>query len=172
MKRIPAFFLHVEQNFGSRQMVATTGYKNDDGELLNYTDSNRWDGDYQYADFQVRAYLGGYSGGEPDMIWGRGFEYKPFRVELAQAEVMVKLLRKLAKGMDVAERESGYLAEADYAGYLFRIAKIIGVGEYYVRNSDQVIRTNREVYRKVTVTGVQDWIMTRQQELRGVPVNN
>lgn len=166
-KRVPAFFLHIATDYGTRSIVATTGYKDENGELLNYSSSNRWDSSgYEYADFRVHAYLGGYAGGGPDMIWGRGYEYKPFNVELAQAEVMVKLLRKLAKGMDVAQREQGYIAEGDFATYLFRVARVIGVKEFYVRNSDQRIRVNSEVFRKATVTQVQDWILSHQQELR------
>src|SRR5689334_13843971 len=103
-RRAPVgLFVEAEDQYGVRRIVATPVYLNAEGELLSprFERSGRYN---DLADLEVSALvdLGSRpaNGGRP---YGFQAQFAPYRVELAQAEVMVKTLRKLRRGLEAMD---------------------------------------------------------------------
>lgn len=107
--------------------------KFEDGEQMPYGSFYTFEGDLPLDDFQVRC-----SGHMRDgVIQGCYVEYgNQVRVELHSAEQMVKVLRKVTRGQDKLNREFGYLRADDPAGYIARVARILGITHFGVRPAD------------------------------------
>lgn len=92
-------------------------------------------------------------------IFGMGTEYRDVHsVDLRTAEDMVKTLRKLERGMAKLSESEGYVNSRDFATYLFRVARVLGIKTFYVRNSRTARDNSGEVWRKAIASGVQYYI--------------
>lgn len=167
VKREPlAFLVQVEERFGSKQLVAHVLRVTDSGELLNPLDSG-WDHESpEFADFTVSAYVDR----EHEHAWGPGHGYADvYRVDYRRAGRMFNVLRKLDKGLDKLKSEQGYLTDGDFCGYLFRVASVLGIRRFYLRNDDKQRAMTGNWCRSTDATGVQMWVSDRERELCRVP---
>lgn len=122
------------------------------------------DNDYGYdatdrplKDLRPQAWLDDKSG----MIFGMSTEYRDVHsVDLRTAEAMVKTLRKLERGMEKLSESEGYVKADDFATYLLRAARVLGIKAFYVRNNRQQRAMSGEAYRKVAASGVQYYVDT------------
>jgi hypothetical protein len=163
-KREFAIVLDVEANYGSPQFVARFCYLNEDGELRNPL-GDRWEEGAEFADFTVSAYVGGANEG----AWGFQHGYlQPYRVELHRAEAMVKLLRKVEKGLERMNGERGYLRQDDFHQYVLRIAEVLRIKRFYVRNTTRAQAVSGQQFRATDGSGVQSWIFDRAQATTSV----
>lgn len=154
-----AFVVQAKENFGVRRVVAYVSRVTSSGDLRRLSFGSGDTGAH-LADFEVSAYLDR----DYEHAWCPGHYFDAFRVDLEQAESVVKVLRKIQKGMDKATREHGHLAADDFAGYLFRIAAILGIRTYYVRNSDRGREMTGETFRHADAASVQMWVREREKE--------
>lgn len=158
-KRAPlALLVEVRDQYGTRQIAATPVYLGDDGDLRNPL--FEWSGRYNdVADLEISALVdtgaNPCAGGAP---YGLRVSFKPFRVELAQAEAMTKTLRKVQRGLETMDNERGYVRDGDLGTYLTRVAEILGVKHYYVRTTAQMREMTGERYRKLDGSGLQYWL--------------
>lgn len=103
-------------------LVVAPVYAGEDGFLRNYTDS--W-GDEPMADLRISAQADYVS----EDAYGWRVEYaQPYSVDLRRAEMMVKTLRKVQRGLDRMERDLGY-AES-FGAFVARVGKVLGVSRY------------------------------------------
>jgi hypothetical protein len=148
-----AWCVHVDDGHGVRRLVARVVRVTGEG-LRN----PRWSWGSQpheaFADFEVHAYLDR----EHERAWAPGHSFAPFHLEWDQAESVVRVLRKIRKGLEAADRDAGYLPADDVAAYLFRIAAILRVRAYYVRNTDQARAISGDIWHPTDAAGVQDWV--------------
>jgi hypothetical protein len=155
-----AFLVQIEENYGTVQMTARPVYVVG-GELLN----PQWP---QYgacpcpelADMEI----GGYLREDKSGTYSPSVTFAPHRVKLEQAESIVKVLRKVHKGLDRLNDTEGYLPDGDFAGYVFRVARILGIGTYYVRNTKRAAAVSGERFRLVDGVGVQSYVSARISE--------
>ena len=156
-KRTYALLLQTESDYGIPVVTARVVYTTLDEPKTLLSPSNRdWNGGEEYADFAVHAYLANRPGDEP--IWGPGHSYNSQRVELRDAERMIKLLRKVDKGLEKLRQEEGWLAPTDYCGYVLRIARILGIKTFYVHADEQAKMHGLGKWRKLDGSGVQSWL--------------
>lgn len=153
--RTYGMLLNVDDAYGTRKLVARVVYQNDQGELLNPLDTGT-SVDIALANFEVTAYVDR----DNSHAWGFHHGYAPPRVELQRAEAMVRTLRKIAKGLEVATVEQGYVN--DFATYILRIAATLRIRAFHVRNDDRRRNASGEKFSTVQAIGVQTWI--RDQE--------
>jgi len=155
-----AFSLQTETEHGTCRLVARVVLVTGEG-LRNPL--WQWGADPRkaFADFAVHAYIDR----DNEHAWCPRYSFTAHQVELDQAESMVRLLRKIHKGLDVAEQDAGHLRADDFAGYLFRIAAILHIRTYYVRNTDKARAMSGEIFRRTDATGVQCWVAEREREL-------
>jgi hypothetical protein len=150
-----------ETEHGATQLVGSVCYLNANGELRNpLTGWNETASDL--ADFKVRAYV---DKATPNPF-GFSCEFKPFAVKLEQAESMVKVLRKVAKGMAKADTERGYVQADQFHEYIVRAAAILGVKQFRVRSTDRHRAVTGDVYRSVGGSGLQSWIADMMEEMK------
>lgn len=153
--RTYGILLDVDDAYGTRKLVARVVYQNDHGELLNPLDNGTRD-DLALADLEVTAYVDR----DNPHAWGFHHGYAPHHVELQRAEAMVRTLRKIAKGLDAATAEQGYVA--DFATYVLRVAATLRIRVFHVRNSDRRRAVTGRKFSTAQAIGVQSWI--RDQE--------
>lgn len=107
-----------------RLVVSVVGV-GEDGFLRNLLDSS-WPRE-PMADLVITAQADR-SGSSSD-AYGWRVEYKqPYAVELLRAEEMVKVLRKVSRGLDKMERELGYCES--FGAYVARVGKVLGMSAY------------------------------------------
>jgi hypothetical protein len=159
-----AFAVQEETEHGVTRVVARPVLVTEAGELHNPQFRFGNDPESALADLEVYTYVDRDS--DEWKTYGHLCEYAPLRVDARLAEVIVKSLRRIRKGLDRADSEQGYLSnDADgWAGYLFRIAAILGIRAYYVRNSDRGQETTGERYRRTDGAGVQSWLSNLAHE--------
>lgn len=158
-KRVLEFAVQRETIHGVTRLAAHVVYHNDEGEMLNLLSGySVWDGDNSLADFVVHAYLN--DDGDP---YGFGHKFEPHSVDLDQAEKMVKVLRKVARGLDKANADQGYLRDEDFASYLIRVARILGIKTFHVRNNRRHKEMSGQTYRRTDGSGLQSWVRNREQ---------
>ncbi len=123
----PAFFLSVVNEYGIRRIRAEAGVLSADGEVLTPMFS-AVDPNGDLTDFEVTAYL------SPDKsaAWGWTYQYAPRVVELPRAEVMVRVLKRVGRGVAKAEEQYGYATT--YAGFLAQVGNALGVRRYITRS--------------------------------------
>lgn len=126
--------------------IARVVYVNNDG-VLNPMDSD-WD-TAQFADLGLTAYHRHGSG-----WYGFEVEYlQPFRVDLRQAERMVKLLRKVHKTLDRLNEQFG--AANDLTTYCARVSQAIGCKtSYRFGRRTEDMRPDGTYYRWLDVDGL------------------
>lgn len=139
-KRTPVILLNAENSAGifgdggdCLRFKLTVHYLNEDGELRNYLDGSgvRRNED-AFADLCITAQLDRSS----DDPYGWSVEYRDiYSVNAERAEVMVKTLRKVNRGLEKMQAELGY-AET-FAGYVARVAKVLGVKTFMWRTTDR-----------------------------------
>lgn len=109
------------------------------------------------ADLQVNALLSN----DEERAWGWGVDYRQvYRVELEQAEKMVKVLRKVKRGLDKATEQFGY--SPDFHSYMTRIAHILGVKHFVVQadeNSRRGGMYDESQWRFLTAPAAQSWLL-------------
>jgi hypothetical protein len=143
-------------SYAGGRLVAHVCYVNEDGELRNFL-GDRFETGAEYADFTVSCYLP--KGDEDGAPYGFATDYRtPYNVELYRAELMVKLLRKVGKGLERLDSERGWLGGGDFAAYALRVAEVLGVRDFYVRNDDARGLTMSSVFRSTDGAGVQMWV--------------
>lgn len=154
-----AFVVQAKEHYGIRRVVASVSRVTSSGELRRPS-FRSGDMGAHLADFEVSAYLDR----DNEHAWCPGHYFDAYRVDLDEAESIVKVLRKIQKGMDKVTREHGYLAADDFTGYLFRVAAIVGIRTYYVRNSERGREMTGEKFRHADAASVQVWLREREKE--------
>lgn len=96
-----------------------------DGELRNYVegypDAHTW-----LADLRITAQQ---TAGLAEQPYAWRVQYmKPYSVDLERAEIMVKTLRKIARGLERLEAEFGY--PESFAAYVTRVGSLLKVKQY------------------------------------------
>ncbi len=101
-----------------------------DGTLRNYLDGS-WPRQ-PMADLVISAQTDGTS---EQSSYGWRVEYRnAYSVDLQRAEEMVRLLRKIERGMAKIEREFGYCES--FGAYVARVAKVLGITTFGWRAED------------------------------------
>lgn len=164
-----AWMIQVEDEYGTRRIRAYVVVPQENGELHS-PGSYRFDVGHEFRDFSVGAYLGesDYSRlGSPSKggrVWGLGHEFKPHHIDSAErAREIASIFVKIERGMRKIEADHGYVKEGDFFTYLTRIANVLRVRTFYVRNHKRAREMSGEVYRKVNASALQYWIDNTSQ---------
>lgn len=161
-KRPAAWLVQVEEEYGTRHIVAHVVIPQEDGELHNA--QRGYGNDHtDYADFRVRCYLGNYtltsSTTQGKDLWGFTHEYKPYAVESAdQAKAMARVFGRVERGLKKAQESAGYVKDNDYHAYLLRVGVALGITTYYVRNAPRQKDMSGEDFRKVNADTLSWWL--------------
>lgn len=147
--------LDDDHSDGTRRLVATVVSVDEHDHLHTPSDHSPPD-EAALADFRITAYLDS----SEEHAWGFSHGYQPYLVDLDRAETIVRTLRKIAKGLDKATTEQGHVT--NFADYLFRVAKILRIRSFYLRNSDRRREITGQKFSRVDATSVQHWV--REQE--------
>lgn len=108
--------------------------------------------DEHFNDFHVSAYAR-----DNGTLDGFSADYREaFCVDLSRAEKMVKHLRKVDRAMRKITTDEGY-AE-DFATYVLRVARVLGIKTFFIRNTHDQRFTSGDAWRKVDGYGVQHYI--------------
>lgn len=161
-----AWLVQIHDEYGTKKIRAQIVIPQPNGELHNPDASWRFNStDREFADLSVFAYLGELDWADnrdrqPGKVWGCGNQYTPHHIEHADhARDIARTLTRIDKGLQTAQSEAGYLADADYPGYLARIGKILGVTTYYMRAHRAIFGSGTgERYVSGDITKVQYWI--------------
>ncbi|MGH3630681.1 MAG: hypothetical protein ACRDR6_15395 [Pseudonocardiaceae bacterium] len=152
-----ALALSYEESYGIKQLTARVVRVTADGLDNPRWETSRVQRGKEFDGFAVRAYIDS----ERQHAWGWRHHYAPHHVELDHAEVIVRVLRKIGKGLELAEREQGYAQ--DFATYVFRVASALGIRAYFTRNSDRKRAVTGQLDSRTDATGVQCWIGDQEQ---------
>lgn len=152
--RTYGLLVQIQENHGVRRIVARVVYLNDQGDLLFPSHGDQ--ADVGLADFEVSAYIDR----DNPHPWGFQHGYTPHHVDLPRAELMARTLRKIGTGLEAAETERGHVH--DFADYLFRVAAILRIRFYFLRNDDLRLSMTGQRFRDVQATGVQLWISDQE----------
>lgn len=139
---------------GSSQLVARFCYLNEEGALRNPL-GDRYEDGAEFADLVVHSYLSDTDGAPTQP---RHFYSQPFAVETYRAEIMLKMLRKIDKGMERLRSERGYTA--DFTEYALRVASVVGARVFYVRNGDKAREVSGSAFRRTDGEGVQYYVQS------------
>lgn len=162
-KRTYVMVFQVESNHGSPQVVGRICYLNEEGELRNPL-GDRYEEGAEYADFAVHGYVP-QPNHDPEYVWGWGFSYQqPYRVETYRAEQMLKLLRRVDRGMEKLLSERGWPTNGDFHAYALRVAEVLGIKEFRVKNNERGRQISGEIFRRTDGSGVQSWIAAQVEE--------
>lgn len=165
-KRQYVMVFQVESNHGSPQVVGRICYLNEAGEMRN-TLGDRWEEGAEFADFGVHGYVPK-PDNDPEYVWGFGYSYlQPYRVETHRAEQMVRLLRKVDKGMARLESERGWVGQEGFHAFALRVAEVLGIKQFYVKNNEKARQISGQFWRKTDGSGVQSWLDLQVQEKVG-----
>ncbi|WP_285601371.1 hypothetical protein [Kineosporia sp. NBRC 101731] len=135
------------------QIVAQIGYQDTSGWWQSTTFGWSQPGS-QYADFAITAYA------DPTRPcpWGFTHAFSPHQIELAQAESILKVLRKIKRGLDRADTDRGYVPEGHFHDYIIRITTALGLDDYRVPIVPAERTPAGPQFRRVTGAGLQHWI--------------
>lgn len=162
-KRKYVMVFQVESNHGSPQIVGRICYLNEEGELRNPL-GDRFEEGAEFADFAVHGYVP-QPNHDPEYVWGFGYSYlQPYRVETYRAEQMVKLLRRVDRGMEKLNSLRGWCGTGDFHAYALRVAEVLGITEFYVKNSERGRQMSGQLFRHTDGSGVQSWISALVEE--------
>lgn len=149
-KPVYAFRLDVENTYGTVKIRAYI-VRVENGEFLNPGYSWPYE-DQGYADLYVTQFA---NNGKPT---GSHVEYGDVHtVDLPRAERMVKTLRTVTRGLDKLRNTEGYIDSNDLPALLFRVARILKINQFYVRNTRDNKDRSGERWRKAEATSVQAW---------------
>lgn len=158
------FLVHVEDDPSiERDFFRVKAYpiRMEEGKVRNISSLGRYDHE-ALADLRIEA-QGHLSEGR---VYGWSVEYRDvFTVNAERAEVMAKTLRKVNRGLEKLEREQGY--PANFAQYLARVAKILGIRTYGYNASPQPNgwSHDQQEYRWVDVNGIDYYIGSQINKL-------
>lgn len=171
-KKIPAMLFQAETSHGTTHVCGYLVYT-ENGKVRNHigSGSSYEDPDYVRGDFQVHAYLGNPHttlGTDPDpgRVWGCSIFMSPHRMDLFYAQNAVKLLRKVSTGLDKLEQTDGYIDRDDFHAYAMRVARILKITSFYVRNDEKMRSMTGELFRATNGAGVQSWVERVSTEAR------
>lgn len=153
------FAVALEESWGITRMVARILYVGESGTLQNPDPASSYKG-AEFAGFEVSAYL------DRDNVraWGFTADFRDVHwVDLRRAQTMVRVLRKLGKGLEKLETEQGYVVN-DFGTYLFRVASVFGIQTFYIRNTEVVYRRTSTRYSPRNAVGVRQWIADCEME--------
>lgn len=142
------------------QLVARPSWLDSDGEWLYASD--RWSNPLRELDgFVVHAYLrrgeSGWELGNARPLFGDGM----VNVDYASAERMVKVMRRVRRGLDKANAVQGYLnggAKFDYAPFVARVGAVLGISQYRTLNSAKRRQMSGERFTLTDAAGLQSWV--------------
>lgn len=113
--------------------------------------------DLPLKDLMPQAWIDEKSG----TIFGFGTEYRDVHsIDARRAEAMAKMLRKIERGLEKISEADGYIESGDFATHLLRVARVLGIKTFYVRNSREQRAMHGEAWRKVAASGVQYYVTT------------
>jgi hypothetical protein len=161
-KRQFVLVLSVDQRFrtDSTRLVGRFYHLAEDGGFRR-TLGDRFEDGAEFADFEVSALVKAEYG-----VFGLSAEYRDvYSVDVFRAESMVKLLRKVNKGLERLNSERGWVDSNDFAGYALRVAEVLGVREFYVENGERESRISGQRERRTDGAGVQLWVQQRVREV-------
>jgi hypothetical protein len=159
------WLVQVEDEYGTKHIRARIVIPQADGSM-NYPDAWYWhtSDTAEFADLAVSAYLGEMEFADSrdrdrGKVWGLGYSFKPGTIEKAdRARSIARILTIIDKSLSAANSDSGYVADSDFAGYLARVGKAIGVTTYYVRNSPKRKDMSGQDYRTCDVPELGYWL--------------
>ncbi len=165
-----AILVSVTNEFGQPRLIATVvqDVLTDDGYLTATTwQYGGYDPGAEYAGLQINAYVGEQTltGGSAlrnaDRVWGIRCQYRGlYSIDTAkQAQAIARVLGRIERGLETANRTFGYLADDDYSGHVMRIARILRIRPVvYVANGARSREVTGERYKKVTGSQLQAWV--------------
>jgi hypothetical protein len=109
-----------------------------------------------YGDLQVTAQIDGYQGKHQADFYGRHLGYSSFRVELADAERMVKTLRRLHKRLDALDEKFG--TATDMAAFVGRVTDALGAKAIGRPAQEEGSSYDENEYRWGTVNDLRYWL--------------
>lgn len=116
----------------------------------------------ELVDLTVRAQMDSHS----TAFYGWGATFKPYSVNLAKAESMVKVLRSIDKRLAALSERYGY--EQDLAAYMARLAEAVGATESmsFARRVKGEQDMNGTGYRWMNTDYLRSWIDTEVKAWR------
>jgi hypothetical protein len=155
----------VEREYGQIKLRTTVCTENEDGEVFGTSwNYGGYDPGAEFDGFTISAYVGhGGSAFEsnetPGQIWGPRVGFQVYNIDTAkQAAAIARVLTRIDKGLQTITNAEGYLSDADYAGYVLRIGRILKINRFYVTNSATSRARSGELHRMVNGSGLQSWV--------------
>lgn len=145
-----AFLLSVGTEYGIRRIRAIPGFDTRDGFVTPLF--SPYDEDTHLTDFEVTAYLDH----EHNEAWGAAHQFTPHIVDLRRAEVMLRVLRKVERGMDKAYQQFGH--PATFHAYLLQVAYALRIKRFLVRRADGQPHPDSVRYTTHTAPSIAYWI--------------
>ncbi|GAB3259759.1 hypothetical protein [Kineosporia babensis] len=164
---IPLVVLVTSQHLydTTHQIIAQIGYQDSKGWWQ--TPTWGWcQTASQYADFQITGYVDL----EKGTVWGYSHYFNPHQISLDQAESIVKVLRKIKRGLDRADTERGYIPDNSFHEYVIRITAALGITDYRVPTGDSPSNSGHDV-RQVSGGGLRTWLHHRVNEIAHLAAN-
>ncbi len=160
-KNKPEMFFTVATEAGNypdapTEIIARPSYVHADGDIVSASYGYSEAPARELEDFSVRMYLPNARMEDP---YGLRYDFRRYSVELRDAEEMVKVLRKLRTGLDRLDTAEGYVIPGDFATYLIRVGRVLGVtGRPRVRATSRGFDMTGERWRPVDAPGLQMWV--------------
>jgi hypothetical protein len=149
-----AFLLSVTTEYGTRRIQAMAGLDTPEGFWTPYDQWGSATG--ELTGFEVTAILDS----DHERAWCFGYQYALTIVDLRRAETVVRVLRKVEKGMSKAQQQFGY--PDTLHGYLLHVAYALGIKRFLVRSDDGQPFANGARYLTHNTPSIASWI-TRQE---------
>lgn len=147
------FVVQVEENFGSPRVAGRVCTRAAGGELRNILWSSGSDAVERFDGFVVSAYLDSERG-----VWGFGFHVNVRMDSARHAKAVAGLLGAVERGLAKLDQSDGYLPGDDFAAYLLRVARVLRVSSFEVRNLPRQRDVSGQVFRAVNGAGLQFWV--------------
>lgn len=166
------FYVQVEDEYGQKRLKARVMSEQPDGELHHVQWAyGGFDPGAEYEGLEVSAYVGdnpNWGSTDPFRgVWGSGLHYQLHRIENARhAKAIAAVFGRIERGLERVTREDGYLADSDYASLVLRVARVLKIGEVYVRNSRPVFDRSGRRYQKVNGPGLQSWVASAAGDIK------
>lgn len=150
-----AFLLSVVTEYGIRRIRAIPGFDTRDGFVTPMF--TPYDEDTHLTDFEVTAYLDHHH----DEAWGQAHQFTPHTVDLRRAEALVRVLRKVERGMDKAHQQFGH--PTTFHTYLLQVAYALRIKRFLVRKDDGQPYPNGMHYLTHTAPSIAYWIADQEK---------
>lgn len=148
------FVVQVEENYGSSRIAARVCTRGDGGELRDILWSSGRGAHERFAGFAVTAYVDSDERG----VWGFGYHVDVRMDSARHAKAVAGLLGAVERGLDKLNQSDGYLPGDDFAAYLLRVARVLRVSSFEVRNLPRQRDLSGQVFRAVNGAGLQFWV--------------